>query len=414
MSIAILGGGILGVCTALELADRGFHVTLFERNADLLSEASLHNEGKLHLGFVYAADGTFRTADRMIRGAAQFMDVLERWIPRDTLQAMIAKPFDYVVHRDTMVSVADVERHFARVRDALHAHTHACHGVPPLDRARPAWRRLPERSLAERYDPALVIAAFETCEIAVDPWHVAEGLRHAVRAQPRIELCTSTRVLQAHDRADGAFDIACEPAGASPSRVGPFDAVVNALWANRPAVDGRYGLAERQGWYTRRKLGVNLLLRAMPAHVPSTTVMLGPFGDVVAYQGGRVYLSWYPDCMIGTTSGDEETDWNAVLESVDHDEIRRRTLDALGAICPAVRDLAGMRDVDVIVNGGSIFAHGSSDIDDPASRLHRRVDGGPLGRDRYLSVDTGKYTLAPALSVTTANRVVALMGAGAR
>ena len=88
MSIAIFGAGILGTCTALELADRGHRLTVFERNAEPLSEASLYNEGKLHLGFVYAADPSFRTAERMIRGAAQFMDVLGRWIPRAALCAL--------------------------------------------------------------------------------------------------------------------------------------------------------------------------------------------------------------------------------------------------------------------------------------------------------------------------------------
>jgi 2-polyprenyl-6-methoxyphenol hydroxylase-like FAD-dependent oxidoreductase len=34
MSIAIPGGGILGVCAGLELADRGFHGMLFERNPE--------------------------------------------------------------------------------------------------------------------------------------------------------------------------------------------------------------------------------------------------------------------------------------------------------------------------------------------------------------------------------------------
>ena len=52
MSIAIFGAGTLGTCTALELADRGHRITVAERNAEPLSEASLYNEGKLHLGFV--------------------------------------------------------------------------------------------------------------------------------------------------------------------------------------------------------------------------------------------------------------------------------------------------------------------------------------------------------------------------
>ncbi|MES2521387.1 MAG: FAD-dependent oxidoreductase [Gemmatimonadota bacterium] len=414
MAIAVLGGGILGVCTALDLADRGFHVVLFERNAELLTEASLHNEGKLHLGFVYAADRTFRTAERMIRGAATFLDLLERWIPLDALRALPTKPFDYVVHRDTMVSITDVERHFVAVEDALALHLTPAVRCRPVDPARAPWRPLSREELADRYDPALVIAAYETCEIAVDPWMVAAELRRAVRAHPRVELRLSTRVVQAVDRTDGRFDILGHREEESASRVGAFDVVVNALWANRPAIDHRYGLVEPGPWYTRRKLGVSLLLRDVSARVPSATIMLGPFGDIVVYQSGRVYMSWYPDCMIGTTSGLEETDWNAVLDTVDHEVMRDRTLQALGAICPAVRELAAIGNVETVVNGGSIFAHGSSDIDDPASRLHQRIDAGPLSRKRYLSVDTSKYTLAPAVAAATAERVAALLGAGVR
>src|SRR5689334_14845935 len=56
--IAVLGGGMLGVCTALELAHRGRDVTLLEGAADVMQGASRWNEGKIHLGFLYAADAS--------------------------------------------------------------------------------------------------------------------------------------------------------------------------------------------------------------------------------------------------------------------------------------------------------------------------------------------------------------------
>jgi glycine/D-amino acid oxidase-like deaminating enzyme len=408
MAIAILGGGILGGCTALELADRGHHVVLFERNAELLSEASLHNEGKLHLGFVYAADPTFRTAERMIRGAVRFMDVLERWIPSVQLHGMVARPFDYLVHRDSMITVPQVEHHFAMVSAALEEHVSPSVRHAPVHPDRPSFRRLSDAELSTRYDPSLIAAAFETSEIAIDPWAVATALRRALRAHPRIELRMSTRVIRVHERNDRSFDVLCENDEAP--RIGPFDGVVNALWTNRHAIDQRSGIATGPTSFTRRKLGVSLLLREMPATMPSVTVMLGPFGDTVCYQSGRVYLSWYPDCMIGVTTRIEETDWTRVLEAVDHEWVRARTLEALGALCPPVRELARMTDVDVVVNGGSIFALAVSDIDDPASGLHERIDRGATERDRYLSVDTAKYTLAPALAVETAQRMTTLIG----
>jgi len=409
MSIAIFGAGILGTCTALELADRGHRLTLFERNAEPLSEASLYNEGKLHLGFVYAADSSFRTAERMLRGAGRFMDVLGRWIPHAALCALPTRPFDYVVHRDTMVAVPDIEAHFGRVRQTLEEVLPLRSVVSPFDPSRPVWRRLTGDELASRYDPAVIEAGYETCEIAVDPWTIANHLRGALRAHPGIELITHASVKRAEDRAGGGFDIVFEAQGTH--RAGPFTAVVNAVWANRPALDRRYGLTPRGRWIIRRKLGVNLLCGRPPDALASFTVMLGPFGDVVSYRSGRVYLSWYPACMIGTTTGAEETDWNAVLGGVDFNTVRRETIDALARICPAVGTLEAIAGGEPVVNGGSIFAMGETDIDDPGSQLHERLDTGVDGRGAYLSVDTAKFTLAPAVAVQTADRVTALVGA---
>ena len=243
--------------------------------------------------------------------------------------------------------------------------------VSPLDASRPVWRRLTEDELATRYDPAVIEAAYETCEIAVDSWAIANHLRAALRAHPGIELITHASVITAEDRAGGGFDVVFEAQGQH--RAGPFAAVVNALWANRPAVDQRYGLTPRGRWIIRRKLGVNLLCGRAPDALASFTVMLGPFGDVVVYRSGRVYLSWYPACMIGTTTGAEETDWNAVLRGVDVDTVRRETIDALARICPAVGNLEAIASGDIVVNGGSIFALGQTDIDDPGEPVARAI-----------------------------------------
>ena len=412
MAIAIFGGGILGSCTALELADRGHRVVLFERNTQPLSEASRHNEGKLHLGFVYAADPTFRTAERMIAGAARFADVLGRWMPRSALAAVTTRAFDYVVHRDTMVTPTDIEAHFVRVGrrlDEMAVHEPL---AGALDPDRPRWRRLAPDEPALRYNTATVAAAFETCEIAVDTWAIADHLCEALRAHPRVEVRTRSRIIRAEDRAGGGFDVILANEGQE-QRTGPFAGIVNATWANRPAIDHRYGMSPRGQWINRQKLGVNLQLSRQPDALPSFTIMLGSFGDVVPYRSGRVYLSWYPVCMIGRSTGIQETDWNAVISEVDHDAVRQATVEALTRICPAVARAAAEADETAIVNGGSIYALGRTDIDDPASQLHERLDAGIESRGAYLSVDTSKFTLGPALAVETADRIARVAAAAA-
>ena len=62
MTAAILGGGLQGCCTAVALAEQGANVVLFEQSYSLLSRTAVANEGKIHLGYMYAGDPTLKTA----------------------------------------------------------------------------------------------------------------------------------------------------------------------------------------------------------------------------------------------------------------------------------------------------------------------------------------------------------------
>ena len=65
--VAVLGAGIMGSSAALLLSRRGAAVTLFDAQQRPLAGASRWNEGKIHLGFLYSADPSLRTAQRDVR-----------------------------------------------------------------------------------------------------------------------------------------------------------------------------------------------------------------------------------------------------------------------------------------------------------------------------------------------------------
>jgi hypothetical protein len=155
------------------------------------------------------------------------------------------------------------------VSAALEEHVSPSVRHAPVYPDRPPFRRLSEAELSTLYDPSLIAAAFETSEIAIDPWAVATALRRALRAHPRIELRMSTRVIRVHERGDRSFDVLCENDNAQ--RIGPFDGVVNALWTNRHAIDQRSGIATGPTSFTRRKLGVSLCQVQPSYSAPSAT-----------------------------------------------------------------------------------------------------------------------------------------------
>ena len=61
-SAIVLGAGFQGTTVAFALTEAGFTVTILDEAAGCLERASLRNEGKIHLGFVYAHDSSRRTA----------------------------------------------------------------------------------------------------------------------------------------------------------------------------------------------------------------------------------------------------------------------------------------------------------------------------------------------------------------
>lgn len=51
--IIIIGGGIAGCTTALELAKAGFEITILEKKSDILQGTSAKTPGRMGLGYHY-------------------------------------------------------------------------------------------------------------------------------------------------------------------------------------------------------------------------------------------------------------------------------------------------------------------------------------------------------------------------
>src|SRR4051794_33116657 len=103
--VAVLGGGIMGTCTALLLARRGLEVSLFERESAPLACASRWNEGKIHLGYLYGADPTLRTARRIIPGGLQFRRIMTELLGSDLAPHTTPQDDIYLIHRNSIVDV---------------------------------------------------------------------------------------------------------------------------------------------------------------------------------------------------------------------------------------------------------------------------------------------------------------------
>jgi hypothetical protein len=401
--IAILGGGGVGVCAALEIARRGHCVDIYEQDPQPIMRASRVNEGKIHQGFLYAKDPSKRTARLMAEGALAFAACLSRWLDLADAPLEVSTPFVYAVHKESMVDIDDLRRHYAGCVSILHE-MQASSGLRYLARDEPAsFRELSRQELDSILDPTHFAGAFVTSERSVDPRGLAGRLRDAVVAESRITFIGNSLVVGVTRRKAGGFDVAFDNDGAQ--QAGPYDHVVNALWEGRLAIDRSMGLEPTQSWMFRHKFGNRVSVPLTPADLPSVTMVLGPFGDIVNFGRNGLYLSWYPFGMVDASFDLQPPPRWARLDPSSRFDVFDRSLRKWSSFCPKLKDINFSRGM-VDPSSGVIFAWGDTDIGDPHSRLHDRYGIGVESIDGYHTVNSGKYTMVPYFGLTAAERVL--------
>jgi glycine/D-amino acid oxidase-like deaminating enzyme len=387
---------------ALSLAERGIDVTLFDRNDDLLSRAAVANEGKIHLGYMYANDPSLSTARMMMRGALAFAPFFARHLGQANDSMTVSRPAAYVVHRDSQRTPEQVSHYLATVHALIRQANAAGNGAYfGLDlSSEPRMWSAAER--AAQFDPEVALAAFDTQEVAIDPVALADAVRERVTADPRIDIRLKHEVLSVED-GSGLEVEANAPDGIVRER---FDHVVNALWDGRFAINAKRGLSPNRPWLHRLKYGVSFRLPAGANFPPSPTFVSVPFGEVVSYGDGLTYLTWYPICLRAISNDVAPPEWPTYPPEPLRSQLLEGTLSAMGQFVPSLRELASSTLEHVIVKGGVIVAWGESDIYDPESELHRRFEIGVTSTGRFHSVDPGKLTMAPYFADVCAGRIL--------
>jgi glycine/D-amino acid oxidase-like deaminating enzyme len=401
MHVAVLGGGLQGCCVAMALAEKGARVTLFDRNTELLTRAAVANEGKIHLGYMYAGDSTLNTARMMMQGALAFAPFLSKHLGVSYESFEISKPAVYVVHRRSQKSADEVQAYICAVHSLIQeaaANLNGAYFGVDLRKMIQSWS---SSELDRELNPEEICGAFTSPEVAIDPVALARLIRSRIEQTPSIDLRLEHTVTSVEEDTD----LEVVSSASHETQRERFDHVVNALWDGRLAIDSTMGLLPGRPWIHRLKYGVQFRPPVGAQVERSITIVLGPFGEVVSYGNGSVYLTWYPDCLRSRTREVQPPDWPTSPSEPLRAQILEGTFNALSAILPALRvcDFKGL--TDVVVRGGPIVAWGETDIDDPGSELHRRFEIGVTSVGRYHTVDPGKLTMAPFFAHECATRI---------
>jgi len=398
--VVVMGAGLTGVTAALALAGAGVSVTLIEQDSRPMNRASLRNEGKIHLGFVFSQDLTAASSNLQLKGALQFRSILERLIGRRANSLQLSHPFVYLVPTDSIASPLELAMRFEKLDDTYRQMIGDDPGSDYFGRRPQSLsRRITLSSLKRHINTDRFIGAFATEEVAVDTQELADVMQEAVLAHPRITFRASQTV-ESVERVNGRFRIA----GTSADGSWEIEAgqVINALWENRFKIDRTVGLEHPPGWLHRLKYRVIARLPEQMRDGPSTTLVVGPYGDVVIRPDATAYFSWYP---LGLRGWSEELappdSWNAAcrgeLEDNERHAVAADLLNAINEWYPGAA-----RATPLIVDAGAIVAYGRTDVGDINSGLHDRTHVGVTEADGYYSVDPGKMTTAPLFGLQAA------------
>ncbi|WP_291378070.1 FAD-dependent oxidoreductase [Demequina sp.] len=369
-SIGVIGGGILGTLCALLATERGYHVTIVEQDPQLWRRASRVNEGKIHLGPIFAL-GDEATHRLMVRGALAFAPVVERAVGhRVEWDRLASDPFRYLVMEDSLASPEELAARYAAINRVAADVPGTSYLGRPLDRV---------VDTTVRVDDATGLASFDTTERAVDPELLAEVILEAVR-DAGIRVSVGVEAIGIEEDSRGAtIRVADGP------DLGPFDMVVNATW------EGQHLFVSREH---RHALNYRVKAAVRMARDPdhrTVTMVHGPYGDVVRL-ATHTYMSWYPSGRILHEWGWEPSaKVGEALASIQHrTDITEQILDALRS-----RGLwsGGGEVLEAI--GGVILGHGSVDIDERRSDLHARSEFGTTRVGRVVTPHNFKLTTAP-------------------
>jgi glycine/D-amino acid oxidase-like deaminating enzyme len=401
--IAVLGAGLAGACTALELADQGHDVLLIERDPAAMNRASLRNEGKIHLGLIYANDRTLATAFLQLQGALRFRTLMRRWLGEAFDQVALSTPFRYLVTPESLLTPAELTKHFKALEERYRVELSRS---PELDYlgTRPEHLSSQIRDADQRYfDSDKFAAEFDTPELALDTADLANHVRARINAHTRIDFRSSHCVSKVEDQGS-----AIQVAGSSASGRWSVRArhVVNATWESRLQFDRQFGLDVQAGWLHRLKYRIIARLPEQLHGAPSATMVIGRYGDVVVRPDGTAYLSWYPAGMQGWTHDlAPPASWDGPCRGdVDH-STRVRLFDAFSTSIDEW--FPGIGECEpILIDAGAIVAYGATDVDDKNSGLHGRARIGVTSVGRYHSLDPGKLTTAPYFAKIAADRVL--------
>ncbi|MBI4010658.1 MAG: FAD-dependent oxidoreductase [Candidatus Aenigmarchaeota archaeon] len=284
--IAVIGGGLFGVMTALKLAERGFLVTIFESKNDIILGASYINQNRLHMGYHYPR--SYETVKSSLTFQKAFCSMFSE---------TVVDNFDHyycVAKSGSLLSGSE----YINFCDKL--------GLPYI-------KEFPKTiTLSKEIELCIKVP-----EKLYDANLLRKSLRMALIKYDTITLLLSTDVVNITTLDDG-FEIHYKSMGKTKEK--KYDAVVNATYSNINIISGMANFETKKYQY---ELCEVMIVKAPWVNRTGCAIMDGPFFGILPFGFSEDYMLYDVDLSVLERSYGKTPEFEHDISYYDRDGNRR-------------------------------------------------------------------------------------------
>lgn len=299
LGVAIIGGGIAGCETALELANKGHKVIIYEQDSDILQGTSAKTFGRLGLGYHYFHS---ETAEHYMRQTVEFMKKHSDCFIGDESTPYLQHGRYFIVKN----SLVDAEELMANYDAIGKKFEKMCQ----KDQSNNIFGTTHLSTVLYRSDfkydvnSDKVAFAFETEERLLDWQKFSKKLKDEIINHPNIEFRTGSPVQDVSSDESGKFVV---KQGEVENK---FDYVVNCTWQSIEALNEKLGIGDAhlkkddpaQAIISRLKLLVEIEIPEGFKEKPSMFFCVGPHAMFSNLGDGIGRITFAPITNFGATT----------------------------------------------------------------------------------------------------------------
>ena len=380
-SFCIMGAGIQGCCIALLLSKYYKNITIIEQENHIMLKSSAAQEGRVHLGFLYANDKSMKTGYKMLNDALNFSNCID-W------NRMKSKKYLYLNEINSLLTEEQVDEYFEKIQTKYNELISTNKSLNYLgEQPNHLYTKI---KIPDYLNKDMFNVCYSTEEVGV----VQNLLRDKINKkliEKNINIHFGEQILHL-EKQNNKFIV-----NTNKNKL-IFDNVINCLWENKHKFDTQINYLHEINVNIRLKCGVVSETIECLKEYSSINIINGPYGDFGNfYKHNFMYFTWYPISVVKMIVDDHNHDKNEIykLKSTLNDKEFIKQVKGHEKMFSKIFNIEDLSFVNPKVSCNAVVANGINDIKYKDSYLHNRFNEAIFYDNNYYSIQTGKYTSAP-------------------